>query len=91
MQSLQPRLKPLDLCFNDALGVFCLLPPALNIGSDRLLQIVDVINEDAVQLVHFRINITRNGDVDEEHRPIFPPAQKLFAMLSAEDGHGGSG
>ncbi len=60
-------------------------------GRDRILQVVDVINEDAVEFVHLRVNVTRDGDVNEEHGAVFPPRQKHFAVLALEDGDGGSG
>ena len=54
--------------------------------SDNLLQVVDIVDEDAVQLVHLRIDVARNRDIDEEHRPVAAAAQELLAMLFAEDG-----
>src|SRR5581483_5026054 len=51
-----------------------------------LLQIVNIVDEDAVELIHLRINVARNGDIDEEHGPVAAAMQKSLAMLAAEDG-----
>ena len=49
-------------------------------------KIVDVVDEDAVQLVHLRIDVARDRNVDEEHGTIAAAAQELLAMLLAENG-----
>ena len=50
------------------------------------LQIVDVVDEDAFDLVHRRIDVARNGDIDEEHGAVAAAMHELLAVFSAEDG-----
>src|ERR1035441_9408046 len=57
-----------------------------NLSPCSLLQIVDVVNEDAVQLVQLGIDIARDRDVDEEHGTVAALAEEPFAVLLAEDG-----
>ena len=52
----------------------------------NLLQIVDVVDEDAFDLVHRRIDVARDGDIDEEHGPVAAAVHELLAVLAAEDG-----
>ncbi len=40
-----------------------------------LLQVVDVVHEAAVDLIHFGSHVARHGDVDEEHGPILAALQ----------------
>ena len=88
---LDAGVKALHLAVDDSFGKFRLLPAAGNMGGDRLLQIVNVVNEDAVQFVHLRVNIARDSNVDKEHGTILAAAEEHFAMLAAEDGTGGAG
>src|SRR5579872_2933899 len=53
-------------------------------GRD-LLQVVDVVDEDAFNLVDGRIDIAGHGNVDEEHRPVAAPMHEGLAVLAAED------
>ena len=71
---------------HDGFGAIGFYPPVGNMRGDHLLQVVDVVNEDAVQLVHLRIDVARHRDIDEEHRTVAAAAQELLAMLFAEDG-----
>ena len=49
------------------------------------LQIVDVVDKDAFHLVHRRIDVARNGDVDEEHGPVTATMHELLAVLFPEN------
>jgi hypothetical protein len=62
-----------------------------DVAGNGLLQVVDVVDEDAVKLVHGRINIARNGDVDKEHGAVLSAGQEQLAVLAAEDGVRGTG
>ena len=53
---------------------------------DGLLQVVDVVGEDAVELAHLRRNVAGDGDVDEEHRAILAAGEELLSVFAAEDG-----
>jgi hypothetical protein len=81
-------MKFLDFAVNDIFRVLGFLASVGNVRGNSLLQVVDIVDEDAVDLVHFRINVARNRDVDEEHGPIAPPGEELFPVLPAEDGMG---
>ena len=61
-------------------------PAVGDVRDDYLLQVVDVVDEDAVQLVHLRIDIARHRDIDEEHGTVTAAAQETLAVLLAEDG-----
>src|SRR5271170_352822 len=53
-------------------------------GGDRL-QVVNVVEEDALNAVHLRIDIARNRDIDEKHGPVAAAVNELSAVLGAED------
>src|SRR6185437_11211646 len=55
------------------------------VGFDNLLQIIDVVRENTVHLSHFRIDVARNGDINEEHGPILAAMHEELAMFSTED------
>ena len=50
-----------------------------------LLQIVDVVRKDAVELCHRLRNVPRNGNINEKHRTILAPGQKLLAVFAPEN------
>src|SRR4051812_12696721 len=52
---------------------------------DSLLQIIDVVNKDAVQFVQSRVDIARNGNINKEHGAITAAAQEQLTMLPAKD------
>jgi hypothetical protein len=55
-----------------------------------MLQVIDIVQIDVGQPIHSRIDIARYGDVDEEHRAIFPPFQRTLHVGLVEDDVGGS-
>src|SRR5580658_7927305 len=55
------------------------------VRSDRLLQIVDVIDKNAIDLVHLRIDVPGNGDVDKEHGLVLAQRHELLAVFAPED------
>ena len=67
VQALQAGMEPSDLGFDNALGVLGFFFSADHMRADCSLQVVDVIDKDAVELVHLRIDVARDGNVDEEH------------------------
>src|SRR5581483_6954902 len=81
-----PLMEALDLGGDDGLGIDGLTAALFLVGGGYLLQIVNIVDEDAVELIHLRINVARNGDIDEEHGPVAAAMQKSLAMLAAEDG-----
>ncbi len=49
------------------------------------LQVIDVVDKDAIEVVHLRIDVARHSDVDEEHGPIAPLVQESLPVLAAEN------
>ena len=83
---LGARLKLAHLFVHQGLSAYGLFAPVAQVRLHHLLQIVDVVNKDAVQVIQPGINVARHRNVDEEHRAVLACLQKLFAMLFAEDG-----
>ncbi len=52
----------------------------------HLLQVIDVVDEDAFQLVDCRIDIPWHGYVDEKHGPIAAAMQKSLGVFAAKNG-----
>ncbi len=59
IQRLQPGMEFFDLAVNDGLGLFRLFLAVRDMGTDRLLQIIDIVDEDSVEFVHLRIDVAR--------------------------------
>ena len=55
------------------------------VGSGHLLKIVDVVDEAAFDFVHARVDVARNGDVDEEHRAVAPSMEEVLTVGATED------
>ena len=91
VERLQAGVKFFDLAVDDGFGLFGFLLAIGDVGTDRLLQIVDVVDEDAVELVHLRIDVARDGDIDEEHGPVLAARQELLAVFGLEDEVGRAG
>ena len=86
IEGLQARLELVHLQLHDGFGAIGFGLAIGDVRRHHLLQVVDVVNEDAVQLVHLRIDVARDRDIDEEHGTVLAAAQELFAVLLAEDG-----
>src|SRR5207253_6733936 len=65
--------EPIQLLFDDLLRAFGLAAAAGQISRHHRLQVIDVINENAVEPTHARIHVARDGDIDEEHGTVLPP------------------
>src|SRR5579884_2393515 len=85
MQGLHACLKAFNLYIDDCFRAARFNLPLGGMRADRVLQVVNVVNEDAIQLVHGGIDIARNSDVDEKHRAISPAGQKTLSVLAAEN------
>src|ERR1700694_1424812 len=70
VEGLQASVEFFDLAVDDRLSLFRFLLAIGDVRTDRLLQIVDVIDENAVELVHLRIDVAGYRNVDEEHGPV---------------------
>src|SRR5207302_7937371 len=86
IERLYSGLEAFDLALHNG---FCALglPPAIsNMRRDRLLKIIDVVNENSIEIVHLRGHIARHRNIDKKHGAVLTPAQEEFAMLPPEDG-----
>src|SRR4029079_9908778 len=54
------------------------------LGHD-LLEVVDVVEVDVVDVVHQRVDVAGQGDVDEEHRVVAPRREGRLDGLDAQD------
>ena len=79
-------MEALDFGGDDRLGVNGLDAALFHVRGGDLLQVVDVVDEDAVELVQLRIDVARDGDIDEEHGPVAALVKEGLAVLGAEDG-----
>src|SRR6185437_10238213 len=86
VQRLQAFLEALDLHINNRFGARGFFSAVGNVGNDRLLQIVNVVNENSIELIQFRINVSRHRDINEEHGTVLPPTQEQLSVFSPEDG-----
>src|SRR5207253_10562974 len=86
IECLNPGLEALNLTVNDGFRALSFLLAVGDVSGYGLLQIIDIVDEDAVQLVHPRINVARNSNIDEEHRTVLAAAEKHFAVLAPEAG-----
>ena len=85
METLQAGLEALNLGLDNLFGVLGFLLATGDVRGDSVLEVVNVINEDAIELVHGRINVARDGDINEEHRSVLALGEKFFAVFAAED------
>src|SRR6266849_1923794 len=85
IESLQASVEFCDFAIDDRLSLFRFLLAIRDVGRDRLMQIVDVIDENAIELVQRWINVAGNGDINEKHGPVATERHELFAMLGPED------
>jgi hypothetical protein len=78
-------VEALDLNGDEGFRVDSLAAAFFHMRRGHLLQVVDVVDEDTVELVHLRIDVARNGNIDEKHRPVAAAMEKCLAVLAAED------
>src|SRR5438477_10407553 len=86
IECLNPCLETLDLAVNDGFRALGLLLAGSDVGGYGLLQIVDIVDEDGIQLVHPGINVARRSNVGEVHGTVLAAAEKHFAVLASDDG-----
>ncbi len=78
---------PADYCFCG--GGFA--APIGEVGGGDLLEVVDVVDEAAFDLVHARVDVAGDGDVDEKHGTVAAALQEVLAVRAAEDFLRGTG
>ena len=81
----------LDLAADDGFGGGGLSAAVGEVGGGDLLEVVDVVDEAAFDLVHARIDVAGNGDVDEEHGAVAAAFHEALAVGAEEDGLRGAG
>ena len=80
------QMEALDFRGDECLRVNGLAAALFHVRRGNLLQVVDVVDEDAVELVHLRVHIAGHGNIDEKHGAVAPLVKKCVPMLGAEDG-----
>jgi hypothetical protein len=90
-ERLQASVETLDFHVDDVVGKFGFLLAVGDMRGYSLLQIVDVVDEDAVEFVHLRINIAGDGDIDKEHGAVLAATEKQLTVLATKDCMGGAG
>ena len=85
VERAQAGFEALDFAGNDGFGEFGFLAAVGNVARDRLLQVVDVVSEDAVELGHFRRDVAGHGDIDEEHGPVLAAGEELLSVFAAKN------
>ena len=88
---LQALKVELDLAADDLFGGGGLSAAVGEVGCGDLLEVVDVVDEAAFDLVHARIDVAGDGDVDEEHGAVAAALEELLAVGTVEDGMLGAG
>ena len=88
---MQSCLEFVDLKLHDSFRAIGFHAAICHVRRYHLLQIVNIVDEDAVQLVHLRIDVAWDSDIDEEHGAIAATAQEALAVFLAEDRMGRAG
>ncbi len=70
---------------DDGLGGCGLAAAVGEVGGGDLLEVVDVVDEAAFDLVHARVDVAGDGDVDEEHGAVAAALEEVLAVGAAED------
>src|SRR6185436_14277163 len=85
LAGFQAQHHALDFLGNDFLGLFGDVTAALNVGLDHAIQVVDIVEEHALQFVHTRLDIARDGDVDQEHGTVAAPVDHGAHLFAVDD------
>ena len=75
-----PLAEALGLRGDDRLRPGGLAAAAGEPGGDDRLEVVDVVEEAVVELVDRRVEVARNGEVDQEQRPALAAAQRRLDL-----------
>jgi len=82
---LQALLVELDLAGDDGFCGGGFAAAVGEVGGGNLLQVVDVVDEATFHLVHERIDVAGDGDIDEKHRAIAAALHEALAVGAVED------
>ena len=83
---LQALVVELDLAGDDGFGGGGFSAAVGEVGGGDLLQVVNVVDEAAFDLVHEGIDVAGDGDVDEEHGAVAAEFEEALAVGAEEDG-----
>jgi len=81
----------IDLAADDVFGGGGLSAAVGEVSGGDLLQVIDVVDEAAFDLVHEGIDVAGDGDVDEEHGAVSAAFHEALAVGAVEDGLRGAG
>ena len=87
----EPRGEPLDFFADNRIGACDLARAPREVLANRCLQIVDVVQEHLLDLAGRRLDIARNGDIDDEQRPVPSGAHHRFDVRPCQNRRRGSG
>ena len=82
---LETLVVLVDFPANDGLCGLSFTAAVGEVGGGDLLEIVDVVDEAAFDLVHARVDVAWDGDVDEEHGTVAASVEEVLAVRAAED------
>src|SRR5580698_4987362 len=85
IQRLCPSLETSDFLGNNCFGPLRFASPFIQVRCGNGLKVIYVVEKDALYLVHFRVDVARYGNVDEEHGTISALVQELLRMLTSEN------
>ena len=85
VEGVQASFEAFDFAGNNRFGEFGFLAAVGDVAADGLLQVVDVVGEDAVELAHLGRNVAGHGNVDEKHRTVLAAREELLAVFAAKD------
>jgi len=75
----------IDLAGDDGLGGFGFAAAVGEVGLSDLLQVVDVVDEATLHVVHARVDVAGDGDIDEEHGTVAAALEEVLAVGSSKD------
>ena len=82
---LQPKHQPFHLFGDDLLGLLRFLQSPIAVRLNYFLQIVNVVQEDIVDLIHRRLDIAGNCNVDQEHWTVAAYVDRTLHVLAGND------
>src|SRR5438270_13274501 len=85
IQGIEALVEMFDFLLDDVLSTGSFLLSIGSVRDNHGLQVINVIDEDAVELGHRGIDVAGYGDIDEEHWLVFALLQEHLAVLTAED------
>ena len=74
IERLYSRLEAFDLALHNGFCALGLTPAISNMRRDRLLKIIDVVNENSIEVIHLRGHIARHRNIDKKHGAVLAPA-----------------